>query len=351
VESRAASSRVAPTAQPKASPSPTAPVTQKPGIAPTRPPPQRADGPTWTPIATPKAPQAPLATKPSVTLPIAPKPAAPKPDPRPTPSNSPSAIPARPGATPPAPPPQARVAVAPAQAKEVASAKPIELTARSVPLSPEVSGARPPVREAVAHPTPTPEVKVIEFVPPPRVPSVSTGATTHVPPVAVRGDIVEIEVVPAHPVLRIMAWVIDLAVFVAVVALYVRVMRATHRTAMPPPTTETGLDFLADRAVTYRKWIVQGMVLGFGAELTYAAITVAKLGRTLGGWLTGLRVVTSEGRSLGWIRAIWRSLAGGLGAAALLMGFWLAAFLPSRRALHDLLSGTFVVRKTGAMTH
>ena len=68
-------------------------------------------------------------------------------------------------------------------------------------------------------------------------------------------------------------------------------------------------------------------------------------GRTLGKWISGLRIERRDGEPLSVRRALLRHLVGyPLTLLTLGAGFLLAAFHPQGRALHDLLAGTVVVR-------
>ncbi|HST50978.1 MAG TPA: RDD family protein [Pyrinomonadaceae bacterium] len=69
-------------------------------------------------------------------------------------------------------------------------------------------------------------------------------------------------------------------------------------------------------------------------------------GRTLGKWVTGLRVERrSDGTRVSFARALVRHTIGyALTAATLGLGFLLAAFNSRGRALHDIVAGTVVVR-------
>jgi uncharacterized RDD family membrane protein YckC len=77
-------------------------------------------------------------------------------------------------------------------------------------------------------------------------------------------------------------------------------------------------------------------------------------GGTVGNKLLGLRVVTATGAAPGFGRALARAFFWLAGAPLGNFGFWIALFHPKTRALHDMLSGTFVVedgprRSNGAM--
>jgi uncharacterized RDD family membrane protein YckC len=74
-------------------------------------------------------------------------------------------------------------------------------------------------------------------------------------------------------------------------------------------------------------------------------VLAALSGRTLGKWMTGLRIERRDGEPLSIVRALVRHLLGyALTALTLGLGFLLSAFDPKGRALHDLLAGTVVVR-------
>lgn len=101
--------------------------------------------------------------------------------------------------------------------------------------------------------------------------------------------------------------------------------------------------------------VVDGLIFGHGLVLllagllfvlgaTYATISHAMGGATLGKALLGLRVVTQDGESPRWSDSAWRSF---LSSSSLcLAGLGIAATIvdPERIALHDRLIGTRVVR-------
>lgn len=97
-----------------------------------------------------------------------------------------------------------------------------------------------------------------------------------------------------------------------------------------------------------------GFVLTVG-YLTAAALAVINFvlvaglsGRTLGKWMTGLRIERRDGEPLSFGRALVRHLAGyPLTLLTFGVGFLFAAFDSQGRALHDLLAGTVVVRSRG----
>lgn len=78
--------------------------------------------------------------------------------------------------------------------------------------------------------------------------------------------------------------------------------------------------------------------------VAYVALSQGTAGRTLGKWLLGIRVVGEDGRPIGYGRALGRAVAWGVSAGLLGLGFLVAAVREDRRALHDLVAGTRVVR-------
>jgi uncharacterized RDD family membrane protein YckC len=91
------------------------------------------------------------------------------------------------------------------------------------------------------------------------------------------------------------------------------------------------------------------LTAGYIAVASVAIINFVLLaalsGRTLGKWMTGLRIERLNGEPLSVVRALARHLLGyALTALTLGLGFLLSAFDSKGRALHDLLAGTVVVR-------
>jgi uncharacterized RDD family membrane protein YckC len=79
--------------------------------------------------------------------------------------------------------------------------------------------------------------------------------------------------------------------------------------------------------------------------LVYATCFTGTTGQTLGKLLFGLRVVDTAGDPPGHGRAFLRAVLGSLGSALLFVGFIPMLVDPARRALHDRLLKTRVVRR------
>jgi len=85
--------------------------------------------------------------------------------------------------------------------------------------------------------------------------------------------------------------------------------------------------------------------LGLGVPFVYFTLLEGVGGATLGKRILGLRVRGPEGLPIGLIRAALRNLAKPLSFACCFGGLLLAAFSARKRALHDWIAGSVVVRK------
>jgi uncharacterized RDD family membrane protein YckC len=104
--------------------------------------------------------------------------------------------------------------------------------------------------------------------------------------------------------------------------------------------------------------ITDEALLGLGAVWLGLAVLWQLAGNFAGGTpgkkLLGLAVVTADGSFPGFFRALARALGWVLSTPLANFGFLIALFHPRTRALHDLLSGTYVVeagrrRSNGAL--
>lgn len=77
----------------------------------------------------------------------------------------------------------------------------------------------------------------------------------------------------------------------------------------------------------------------------YATFFLGKYGATLGQMALNLKVVMPDGSSIGYGRAFCRFLAEILSALILMIGYIMAAFDSEKRALHDRICNTRVIRE------
>jgi uncharacterized RDD family membrane protein YckC len=101
--------------------------------------------------------------------------------------------------------------------------------------------------------------------------------------------------------------------------------------------------------VSNPSWISHASgVLGMWIALwwCYFAVGWGLLGATPGKWVCGLQIIDHEQRCpIGLSRAVMRMVAYTISSLTLGIGHWLIVFRADRRALHDILAGTRVVRR------
>jgi uncharacterized RDD family membrane protein YckC len=77
----------------------------------------------------------------------------------------------------------------------------------------------------------------------------------------------------------------------------------------------------------------------------YFTLTIGLAGGSIGMRVFRLRVVDRDGRRVGLTRSLARWAASLLSQLVLFLGFVMIAFREDKRALHDLIAGTWVVRR------
>ena len=100
------------------------------------------------------------------------------------------------------------------------------------------------------------------------------------------------------------------------------------------------------RAVTWenlRPLLVFLILAGIGLATLYFVLFHGMNGKTIGKWLLGLRVVGAERGAITYRRAFLRWL-GTVGFAPLVLGFLWVLWSREKRAWHDYLAGTWVIR-------
>ena len=83
------------------------------------------------------------------------------------------------------------------------------------------------------------------------------------------------------------------------------------------------------------------LVLGW---LYFAFMESSERGATLGKMAVGLRVVTDQGERLSFLQASGRYFAKFVSALILCIGFIMVAFTERKRGLHDMISGSLVIK-------
>jgi uncharacterized RDD family membrane protein YckC len=85
--------------------------------------------------------------------------------------------------------------------------------------------------------------------------------------------------------------------------------------------------------------------IGFFVAVAYAVFFVGRFGATPGKMALGLLIVTEDGGRVGYLRAFCRYLSTILSGIILCIGYLMAAFDGEKRALHDRICSTRVIRK------
>jgi uncharacterized RDD family membrane protein YckC len=109
------------------------------------------------------------------------------------------------------------------------------------------------------------------------------------------------------------------------------------------PAPATGLDGLLDLVSRERAIVLSVAATVTLAVAVYATLAHALAGATLGKWLLGLRLVGPDGRRPSLGRSAWRAALAVVSGALLGLGFHVALFTRSGRALHDVAARTWVV--------
>jgi uncharacterized RDD family membrane protein YckC len=183
-----------------------------------------------------------------------------------------------------------------------------------------------PLAKAEAREAPTAEPVVVAATQPAAVPQVAP-------------QLVRAEVAPTWR--RLLAWGADTVALGLLAGLFL--WGATALVHHGTPSRQSGLDWLAETLLTYRKLWIPGALLLAVLAILYLTLFTALGGQTPGKRLLGLRVIDRTGACPSPLRsAIRAALAVGSGLLGLL-GFFLVLIDRRGQALHDKLAGTFVV--------
>jgi uncharacterized RDD family membrane protein YckC len=155
-------------------------------------------------------------------------------------------------------------------------------------------------------------------------------------------DALEVHVARAEPWRRIVAWVVDGVPFLAAggAAAFLLLREAAAARGGSPRALEEVIDLVSSERVIALS-IAGAVAL---ALATYATLAHALGGATLGKRLVRIRVVGPDGGPPSPARSAIRSALAVVSAALLGLGFLLALFTRTGRALHDVLARTWVVK-------
>lgn len=85
-------------------------------------------------------------------------------------------------------------------------------------------------------------------------------------------------------------------------------------------------------------------IFTYGIQILYSVLFLGKFGATPGKMAVGIKVVRSDGEQVSYLRAFGRYFAEILSGLIFLIGYIMAAFDDEKRALHDRICDTRVVR-------
>jgi uncharacterized RDD family membrane protein YckC len=238
-----------------------------------------------------------------------------------------------------------------------ANAMQAKLCARcAAPLTlPDERGKPPPLRKTLDLDRRTPPPLPIprgrdEPTPTPSTPARPPARQSYVPPPGsqedetLRGEAVGALVLRrAASWRRAAAWVVDGAILWAFAWLVWWVGLLVSGLSGKELTRESGLDGLVEVLDRATGATVATVLLLTIAAFVYSTLLHAHAGATLGKRLLGIRVVNALGRPPSMRQSAFRAGFALLSTFALAMGLVLALFNRSGRALHDLLTRTYVI--------
>jgi uncharacterized RDD family membrane protein YckC len=137
---------------------------------------------------------------------------------------------------------------------------------------------------------------------------------------------------------RCAAYFLDFAIFTSIVALLWPLIASHYgwnaeldfKDVFPQPKLPTD---------EYRTLLILANLV----RLTYEVGMNGAFGATVGKMALGLRIVRGDGKRIGYLQALLRSIGCRVSEAVFGFGFLFIIIRPDRRALHDLVAGTQVV--------
>jgi len=141
--------------------------------------------------------------------------------------------------------------------------------------------------------------------------------------------------------IRVLAALIDSVILGTVSSILQYAMFPATLTNMPVPTPGANPFDTLGPALARAGWAILVSTL---FSLTYSAWFIGALGATPGLMALGLKVVRPDGSRIGYGRAVARYFAAMLGGMILGIGYLFVAFDSEKRALHDMICDTRVIK-------
>lgn len=160
-------------------------------------------------------------------------------------------------------------------------------------------------------------------------------------PVAHAGDVVRVRMGGFWR--RGLASIVDLGLISAIVYVVLKVGVGSLSLAALPPRKLFLPDYIVSLMMDQPGKIFPLILFALGTAFAYFLLFQAIFAWTPGKRLLGMRIVDGRGQRIGPIRALLRTFGYGISTAFFFMGFLWAAFDLERRAIHDVLCGTYVI--------
>jgi uncharacterized RDD family membrane protein YckC len=146
---------------------------------------------------------------------------------------------------------------------------------------------------------------------------------------------------------RLLAYVIDSVLLAGVyLSIFTAVQLLSPGTLDNGPIVRGGRVDVYDLAATLRGTANIMWVCGWIGWAYYVIFESSPLRGTLGKFALGLYVADTHGDPISFVRAVFRNFFKTFSTLVLGVGWLMAAFTPRKQALHDLLAGTLVLRKS-----
>jgi uncharacterized RDD family membrane protein YckC len=144
---------------------------------------------------------------------------------------------------------------------------------------------------------------------------------------------------------RAAAALLDLAIIVPSAVLVTWVVSKIAGVHLPPKTLRvTDVDLWIDLALARDPALLTGVVLATAIGLTYLVVCHVAIARTLGMRALNMKVIDIYGEPPAPARCLARCFGYLASSATLFLGFLWVGFDSEKRALHDWIAGTYVIR-------
>jgi len=144
---------------------------------------------------------------------------------------------------------------------------------------------------------------------------------------------------------RLAAAIIDLAIVIPIALLITLIVSKIAGVHLPPSNMRLlDIDLWIDLVLATDPALLMGFILFTAIGMTYLLVFQIILGRTLGMRLLKMRVIDVFGEKPSPARCAARCAGYLAGVLTLFLGFLWMGFDSEKRALHDWIAGTYVIR-------